>query len=138
MAKGFSLGDFLVRWLFAALLVLGTYNPTDYSYVGWLTGEGTEFGPVQALVGVALLIAWIVFLRATFLSMGWLGIILGGALFTCIVWLLIDLGWLSLDSAGAFTWVILLILSAILAVGMSWAHIRRKWSGQLSVDDVED
>ena len=138
MAKGFSLVDFLVRWLFAALLVLGTYNPTDYSYVGWLTGEGTEFGPVQALVGVALLIAWIVFLRATFLSMGWLGIILGGALFTCIVWLLIDLGWLSLDSAGAFTWVILLILSAILAVGMSWAHIRRKWSGQLSVDDVED
>jgi hypothetical protein len=138
MAKNFSMGDFLVRWLFAALLVLGTYNPTDYSYVGWLTAEGTEFGPVPALVGMALLIAWIVFLRATFLSMGWLGIILGGALFACIVWLLIDLGWLSLDSAGAFSWVILLILSAILAVGMSWAHIRRKWSGQLSVDDVED
>lgn len=138
MAKGFSIGDFFIRWLFAALLVLGTYNPTDFSYIGWLTAEGTEFGPVPALVGVALLIAWIIYLRATFLSMGWLGIILGGALFGCIVWLLIDLGWLSMESGTAFTWVILLILSAILAVGMSWAHFRRMWSGQLSVDDVED
>jgi hypothetical protein len=138
MARGFSIGDFFVRWLFAAVLVLGTYNPTDYSYVGWLTAEETEFGPVTALIGVALLIAWIIYLRATFLSMGWLGIVLGGALFGCLVWLLIDLGWLSLDSGTAFTWAILLILSAILAVGMSWAHIRRLWSGQLSVDDVED
>jgi hypothetical protein len=132
------MGDFFIRWLFAALLVAGTYNPTEYSYVGWMTAEGTELGPVPALVGVALLIAWIVYLRATFLSMGWLGVILGGALFGCIVWLLIDLGWLSLDSPSTFTWVILLVLSAILAVGMSWAHIRRAWSGQLSVDDVED
>jgi hypothetical protein len=138
MATNFTAVSFLARWLFAALLVFGTYNPTEYSYTKWLFAEGTEFGPVVALVGVALLIAWIVFLRATFLSMGWLGIILGGALFGCLVWLLIDIGWLSLDSASALTWVVLLILSLILATGLSWSHIRRRLTGQVDVDDLED
>jgi hypothetical protein len=30
------------------------------------------------------------------------------------------------------------LLAAILAVGMSWSHLRRKWSGQQDVDDVGD
>ncbi len=138
MSNRFTFVDLIGRWIFAVLLVFGTYNPTDFSYVSWLTAEGTEFGPVPALVGVALLIAWIVFLRATFLSLGWLGIILWGAFLGCIVWLFVDLGWLSLGSGHAMTWVILLLLSAILAVGMSWSHIRRQLTGTFAVDDVEE
>ena len=138
MAKEFTAVSFLGRWLFSAALVFGTYNPTDFSYISWVFAEGTELGPVHALVGVALLIAWIVFLRATFLSLGWLGIILGTALFGCVVWLFVDLGWLALDTTSAITWVVLVVLSLILSVGMSWAHIRRKLSGQVSVDDVEE
>jgi membrane protein DedA with SNARE-associated domain len=90
------------------------------------------------MVGIGLLIAWIVFLRATFLAMGWLGIILDAAFFGCVVWLFVDQGWLSLEAENSMIWVILIILSLVLAVGMSWAHIRRRMSGQYSVDDVED
>jgi hypothetical protein len=138
MASGFNVMSFIWRWLFAAALVFGTYNPTEYSYFSWVFAEGTEFGPVPAIVGIGLLIAWIVFLRATFLAMGWLGIILDAAFFGCVVWLFVDQGWLSLDSENSMIWVILIILSLVLAVGMSWAHIRRRMSGQYSVDDVED
>jgi hypothetical protein len=70
--------------------------------------------------------------------MGWLGICLGGALFACVLWLFVDLGWLSLESTGTITWLVLLILSLILATGMSWSHIRRRLTGQIDVDDVED
>ena len=138
MANEFNVGSFFARWLFAALLVFGSYNPTDYSYLSWLLAEGTEFGPIVALVGVILLIAWIVFLRATFLSLGWLGISLGAALFACVLWLLVDVGLLSLESTGAITWLVLLVLSLILATGMSWSHIRRRLTGQFDVDDIED
>ncbi|MEP0203561.1 MAG: DUF6524 family protein [Halioglobus sp.] len=137
MAKGFSVGSFFARWLFATVLVFGTYNPTDYSYVDWVLAETTTFGPIVAIVGIALLIGWIVFLRATFMSMGWLGISLGAALFGCIIWLFVDLGWLSLDATGAITWIVLIILSLILATGMSWSHIRRRMSGQFDVDEVD-
>lgn len=137
-SSNFNAVSLLLRWLFAAALVFGSYNPTEFSYISWVMAEGTEFGPVTAIVGLALLIAWIIFLRATFMSMGWLGIILGAALFGCIIWLFVDLGWLSLDSTSTISWVALLLLSMILAVGMSWSHIRRRLSGQVSVDDVED
>jgi hypothetical protein len=92
---------------------------------------------VQALIGVALLIAWIVFLRATLLSLGILGIALGGALFACLIWLFIDLGWLTLDASGALSWIVLLVLSFILAAGMSWSHIRRRLTGQFDVDEKD-
>ena len=138
MASSFSIPDFLARWLFAACLVFGTFNPTGYSYFGWMTADTTEFGPVPALATIALLIAWIVFIRATILSMGVLGVVLSGALFGCLAWRVIDLGWLDLQNGNTQTWVILTVLSLVLAVGMSWAIIRRSMSGQVSVDDVED
>ena len=138
MASSFGFDSFLLRWLFAVILVFGTYNPTAYSFIGWLLSDGFSFGPLPALAGMALLIAWVVYLRATFNSLGWIGILLGAALFGTLIWLLIDLGVLSLDASGALTWVALLLVSLLLATGMSWSHIRRRLSGQLDVDDVED
>ena len=138
MATEFNAGSFIGRWLFALVLVMGTYNPTQLCYYSWATAQSTTFGPIVAIVGILLLIGWIIFIRATFMSMGWLGITLGGALFGCIVWLMVDQGWLSLESEGMIAWVVLVILSLILAVGMSWSHVRRRLSGQFDVDEKED
>ena len=138
MATEFNAGSFIGRWIFALVLVLGSYNPTEWCYFSWATAETTTFGPIVAIVGLVLLIGWIMFIRATFMSMGWLGITLGAALFGCIVWLMVDQGWLALDSEGTIAWVVLIILSLILAVGMSWSHIRRRMSGQFDVDEKDD
>ena len=138
MASEFNAGSFVGRWIFALALVLGTYNPTQWCYYNWATAESTTFGPIVAIVGIVLLIGWIVFIRATFMSMGWLGVTLGAALFGCLVWLMVDQGWLSLDSEGMIAWVVLVILSLILATGMSWSHIRRRMSGQFDVDEKDD
>jgi len=138
MATEFNAGSFLGRWLFALALVYGSYNPSGYSYIGWLLGEQTEFGPGLAIVGLVLLIAWIIYLRATFLSMGWLGVTLGALLFACVIWLFVDLGWISLESTGVITYLALLLLSLILATGMSWSHIRRRLTGQFDVDEMDD
>jgi len=138
MATEFTAGSFLGRWVFAVILVFGTYNPSGYSYLSWILSEGTEFGPILAIVGLVLLIGWVIYVRTTFLSMGWLGIILGSALFASIIWLLVNLGWLSLDSTSVITYLVLLLLSLILATGMSWSHIRRRMTGQFDVDDMDD
>ena len=138
MAKEFTTGSYIARWVFAAVLVFGTYNPSGFSYISWLFGEGTEFGPVLAIIGLVILIAWIIYLRATFLSMGWLGVTLGAALFAAIIWLFVDIGWLSIESTGIISYLVLLLLSIILATGMSWSHIKRRLTGQIDVDDVED
>lgn len=137
MAQSFGPGGFFIRWIFAAVLVFGTYNPTQYSWLGWVLAPDTGFGPMPAIVGLVLLIAWVVYVRATFMSIGWLGLALGTALFACIIWLFIDLNLLSLESTSALAWLSLLLVSLLLATGMSWSHIRRRLSGQFDVDDVE-
>ena len=138
MATEFTAGSFLGRWIFAVILVFGSYNPSGHSYITWLLAEQTAFGPVVVIAGLVLLIGWIIYLRATFLSMGWLGVSLGAALFASIIWLLVNIGWLSLDSTGVITYLALLLLSLILATGMSWSHIRRRLTGQFDVDDMDD
>ena len=138
MSSDLGVGGFLGRWLFSLVLVLGTYNPSGYSYFTWMFSEGTEFGPVLVIVGILLLIGWIFFVKTTFDALGWLGVILGGALFAAVIWLLIDLDLISMDSTGALTWLSLVVISLILAVGMAWSHVNRRLTGQITVDDVEN
>ena len=138
MADAFSLNNFFLRLVFSILLVFSTYNPTDFSYVGWLQSTDTLLNPGIAIVGIVLLTGWIIFLRATFMSMGWLGIVLWTALMVCLVWLLVDIGWLKLESGGVLTWIALFMLSILLGIGMSWSHIRRRMTGQVDIDSLED
>ena len=138
MARKIGIDGFLGRWIFALILVLGSYNPSDYSYVSWVLGENTSFGPVVAIVGLLLLIGWIFCVKTAFDALGWLGVILGAALFAAVIWLIVDLGWISMESTGILTWMTLVVISLILAVGMAWSHVKRRLTGLVNVDDVED
>jgi hypothetical protein len=70
--------------------------------------------------------------------MGGFGLTLGVAVFAALIWLLVDLGILSGSGMAYYTWIILVGLAAILAVGLSWSHIWRRLTGQYTVDDVDD
>jgi hypothetical protein len=132
--------SFGLRWLFAACLVLFTYNPTTYSFLHWVQSsmEASELGPEHAFVGIVLFIGWAVFVRATLRSLGAFGLLLSAAFFAALIWLLDDVGILKADSVSAIAWISLICLSGLLAIGMSWSHIRRRLSGQYDTDDIED
>lgn len=136
--KPITLQGFLFRFLFALLLVLLTYNPSGYSYSHWLQNSFSNFGPLVAIAGITLIIGWVIYIRATLRSLGLIGLILAAIFFSAILWLFIDWGWLSLNNVTAMSWVLLVLISGILAVGISWSHIRRKWSGQIDSDDVDE
>jgi hypothetical protein len=136
MGKRFGIGDFVIRFLFALVLVLGTYNPSGKSYSHWLIDNFSGFSALMALAGVTLLIGWAVFLNSTFRALGTLGVILGLAFFGCVVWVMIDTGIISTEGSNVLAWIILILVAAILAVGMSWSHLRRRWSGQQDVDEI--
>jgi hypothetical protein len=133
--RDFTFISFLLRLLFAALLVFLTYNPSGYSWVGWLNSEVPMVYKVAG--GIVLLIGWVIFLRATWNSLGPIGTLLAAAFFGVIIWLLIEWNLLALDNATVFQWVILVILTGVLAVGMSWSHVRRRISGQYDTDEIE-
>jgi Na+/melibiose symporter-like transporter len=126
----------LIRFFMALVLVFATWNPTGCSFVHWLLRTLPAVTAPLAFAGVVLLIGWILFLHATLESLGMLGILLAGAFFGSLTWLLFDLGWLSAQN-DVMSYVALALIAAVLAVGMSWSHIWRRLSGQVDVDEVD-
>lgn len=127
-------------WRFAAslLLVLVSYNPSGYSYWHWLraaiNAEPSTLGPEHLVAGVLLLIGWVILLAATQRSLGFFGLMLGAALLGGVVWLLIDIGILNVATVSSATWVGLICIALLLAVGLSWSHVWRRLTGQFEVD----
>ena len=137
MEKLTSQGVFL-RFIFAFILVLLTYNPSGYSYFHWLKQTLPGITPLVALCGVGLIIGWAIYVRATLRSLGPFGLTLAAIFFACVIWLLIDIGVLSLANMSALAWVVLVIITGLLTTGMCWSHIRRRMSGQADMDDVDE
>jgi hypothetical protein len=131
----FNFSSFLLRLAFAFVLVFLTYNPSGFSWVGWLQSDIALV--YIAASGIVLLIGWVMFIRATWSSLGALGTILAVAFFAVMIWLFIEWGFFSLDNTTVIQWVVEFVLTGVLAVGMSWSHIRRKISGQYDTDEIE-
>jgi len=129
---------FFLRWLFAIFLVLITYNPSHYSLFHWLYPFQNQQLPLKILCVLIVLVIYLIFLRATFRSIGLLGILLAFGVSGTLVWLFIDQGWMRVDNYEAFTWILLMVIGTILGIGVSWSHIRKKLTGQFDTDDVEE
>jgi hypothetical protein len=129
---------FAWRLLFALVVVFATYNPEGYSYFHWGLKEVADMTALKAFAGVVLIIGWTIFIRATLHSLGGFGLLLASGFFGALLWVLIDFGWIPRDSARVLSYIILVVISGILAIGMSWSHLRRRWSGQYDVDEIED
>ena len=125
----------LTRLLVAFALVCFTWNPTRFNYIAWARVQWGNMTPVVVFVGIALLAGWFFFLRTASRSLGTAGVVVGVALAGTILWALFfyDL----LHRQATITWIVLALVAAVLALGMSWGHLRAAWSGQATVDDVD-
>jgi hypothetical protein len=132
-----TFGGLLGRFLASLVLVLATYNPTGMSFVSWIAGNFPHIQPIQAVVGVLLLALWIFFAHATWRSLGTLGVALGLAFFAAIIWLISSWGWLNSPSHAALAWIALTFIACLLTLGLSWALIRVRVSGQAVIEEVD-
>lgn len=128
----------LLRWAFAFVLLALTYNPTSVNYFAWAQANYGESLPIVVLLGLILLVGYIVYLRATLRSIGVFGMVLVGAVVGALIWVLIDWGVLTLDNPSLNLWIGILATSLVLGVGLSWSLIRRRLSGQVDIDDIDE
>jgi hypothetical protein len=136
----FSALGFLWRFLAALALVLISFNPSGHSAYHWVVtaiGAGA-FGPVHAVVLILLLIGWVIFWVATWRALDTFGVFLAFVALGTIVWLLVDFGIVSANSVSMMTWISLVCLAVVMAIGLSWAHIWRRVTGQQTVEDTDD
>ena len=126
---------FLIRWVSAFVLLALTFNPSEWNFVRWATENWREQMPLAVLGGLILLVAYVLFFTAVLRGIGTLGVALILAVLAALIWVLVDFGWISLENPTSNTWIALVALSVVLAVGMYWGILWRRLSGQLEVDD---
>ena len=127
-----------LRFLFALVLVLTTYNPEGYSYWHWVIVKfSSDMLILKILLGIILVAGWSIFIKATANSLGLWGFVLTLGFFTALLWLIVDWGIIPKDSIRAISYMVLLAMAAILTTGLSWSHIRRRLSGQVDVDELD-
>jgi hypothetical protein len=130
MAKAhFSGGTFLVRLLLMEALVLGTYNPSGFSFFHWvITADGAL---TSAKVAMSLFLAGAYGLVVTVLigSIGGLGFLVGAFCVLLLVYQALLIfpearTWLVLQWAG------LVSLAFVLTVGVVWSSLQYSLLGQ--------
>ena len=129
---------FLIRWVFAFVLLAATYNPTQWNFTSWSTANYETNLSMTVLFGLVLLVGYIIYLRATLRSIGIFGMVLILAVVATLLWVLFDQGMINLDNPTVNTWIAIVALSVVLAVGLSWSIVRRRLTGQADMDDVDE
>ena len=129
---------FVLRWIFAFLLIAATFNPSQWNFVQWARANYQAELPLTVLFALILLVCYIIYLRATLRSIGAFGMALVLALVGSILWVLYDWEYLSLENTNVVVWLAIVALSLVLGVGMSWSFVRRALTGQYDMDDVDE
>lgn len=123
---------FAKRWLFAAAVVFAAYNPSGHSYWHWALGNGGALS-LKVLVGIALLALVAATLRMAFVSIGYAGIAIVLSLIMASMLFQDGLGWLAFEDVRITQVTILLWISTVLGVGLSWSFYQRRISGERDI-----
>jgi len=137
VASRFGWDSFIIRFIFATVVVFATYNPEGASYFDWIQQDFPAFTVYKGFAGVILIIGWIILIRATVGSLGAIGILLAIAFFGLLIWLIFDVFGIPTDSIRVVTYIIQVMIVCVLSIGLSWSHIRRRISGQVDTDEIE-
>ncbi|CAK0744273.1 membrane hypothetical protein [Gammaproteobacteria bacterium] len=119
---------YLVHWLASASLVMMTYNPFGHSYYHWITTPG---GSVffKILAGLGLFFVQVFTLWWITSSVGRIGLVAGVGILALSSYEILK----RMGTSSLFTkqMIVELLLATLLAVGLSWPHMRTRLTGQL-------
>lgn len=140
----FTWKSYAVRLLLATALVMTTYNPTGLSYLHWIIAYSSELIVFKILVGLVISLFWLLFIHAAMRSLGKVGLFLVVLFFGLFFWLIFG-GFVISNkeqeiefSSSWLQWVIVLTLSFVLSVGISWSHLKKWLVGLYDVDDMDN
>ncbi len=124
----------LMRLAAALGVVLLTYNPAGNSFYHWALRDLAHISALKAFAGALLLVGWVICIRAAFVSLGRIGLVLSALVLGTLVWVLTDYGLLDPDRPSLLSWISLIAIGMILGIGLSWSLLRARVTGQVEVD----
>ncbi|TCP41786.1 DUF6524 family protein [Rhodovulum marinum] len=125
------MSGFLLRWVFAAILLAAAYNPTQYNYITWAQANyETDQKALVIGLGAMLAIAFLIYVFGTLRSIGLMGLVLIVVIFGLLGYILVDKGIIQPGMTAMNIWGGIAILSFILAAAMGWRRPARSSAGK--------
>ena len=136
--KESSPGVLLIRILVAAIIVLGTYNPSGKSVYHWVVNNDNPTDAWVILGAIVAILLNIGLIIAAWKALGMVGTIVLLVFFAAIYYLSLQEGWISPDNVDSVQWGGLILYSVFLGIGLAGAILWRRATGQVVVDEAEE
>lgn len=94
------------------------------------------YSALKTFAGALLLVGWVICIRAAFVSLGRIGLVLRALVLGTLVWVLTDYGLLDPDRPSLLSWISLITIGIILGIGLSWSLLRARVTGQVEVIEL--
>jgi len=130
-----------LRWwvslILSLALAIGTWNPTQHHFVGYISGGDplSGFNPFFILIMIAL---WIMAIKAIMQSIKIYGAIIAIAIIVAFVYGLSQAGWLDTSKWNTLGWITTLGIGLIVFVGMNASIIWKKMTGVYTTDATDE
>ena len=136
--KESSPGVLLIRILVAAVIVIGSYNPSGKSVYHWVVNHDNPTDAWVILGAIIAILLNIALLIAAWKALGMWGTIILLVFFAAVSYLSLQEGWISPDNAASVQWGALILYSIFLGIGLAGAILWRRATGQVVVDEAEE
>lgn len=136
--KDSSPGVLLIRIIVAALIVLGSYNPSGKSVYHWVVGNENPTDAWVILVAIIAILLNIGLLIAAWKALGMMGTTIILIFFAAVAYLSLQEGWISPDNVDSVQWGGLILYSVFLGIGLAGAILWRRATGQVVVDEADE
>ncbi len=126
-SERFGPAAIFTRVLFSLFIVFATYNPSGRSYVHWAVAEGALLP--RLIVGLILLAVYTSLLFATWEVIGFTGMFLVSAISASLALWFGAIGLIDLSDSGTFGVTVCIVVSMVIAWGMSFAFLFGRLTG---------
>jgi len=130
-----------LRWwvtlILSFALAIGTWNPTEHHFIGYISGADplSGFRPFFILVMIAL---WLLAFKAVLQSIKIYGAVILLAIIAAFVYGLAQMGWLDTSRWSTLGWVSVLAAGTIIFVGMNASIWWKKMTGVYTTDATDE
>ena len=128
----------LIRILVAAIIVMGTYNPSGKSVYHWVVNNDNPTDAWVILGAIVAILLNIGLIIAAWKALGMVGTVILLVFFAAIAYLSLQEGWISPDNVNSVQWGGLILYSVFLGIGLAGAILWRRATGQVVVDEAEE
>jgi len=135
---GSSPGVLVTRMVAAAAVVFASYNPSGTSIFHWVKNHENPTDAWVVLAAIAAILINLAILIAAWKALGKLGTVIVIIFFAALAYLSLQEGWVSTANQASIEWLVLILYTIFLGIGLSGAILWRRATGQVVTDESSD